>query len=401
MELALKRPSHIVPEYSLTGDLLSYSRCELQYRYYNGSALPPSRPVQLWYGEFIHGMMESAYRRWRAADGALAFPWPYTALDDSGPREPPPVGLESHDIRVLGWPIEQTLAQEGKQARSRHARLAAYRRADRAINLLGPHLFPLISMAEQRVLGTRSLAAGAFEPRSSRYALRGVIDVLGDIDLGAPSGNVILDAVREACPDLDGEFEIILDYKGAHRPETTGDQHWELGAWQVQTYAWLRERQAEAKSVAAGILIYVNELSPSGADVGRIRREINLARTDVVPDEGSADDYQIQAWVPGAQAELSEAYRLRRALRVVPVTPESKSTATAEFDGMVSRIEDSVQREAQTGSIASAWAPSCEDPKTCVACDFLSFCPDPADGADGALTTSGELLSSEDDDGFS
>ncbi|MGK9235787.1 PD-(D/E)XK nuclease family protein [Inquilinus limosus] len=383
MELDVKRVDHIVPEYSLTGDLLSYSRCHLQYRYYNGSSLPPSRPVQLWYGEFIHGMMEAAFRLWSSGNGAPAFPWPYTPIAQDGPRDPPPAGLPAHDIRMIGWPIEQTLSQEGKQARSRHARRAAYRRAERAVNMLGPHLFPLISMAEQRVLGTRALLSHdpAVEPRSSRYALRGVIDVLGDIDLDAPPGNVFRDALRSACPDLDGEFEIIVDYKGAHRP-LRGDEHWNLGAWQVQTYAWLRERQPDAKRVAAGILIYVNELAPSPADVARMRREINAGTTDIRPQEGSRDDYQIQAWTPGTEASLSEEFRLRRALRIIPVTAESTAEATRAFDRLVAEIEDSVRREAELGSIGQAWSPDgLRDRDTCSACDFLSFCPRPADGA--------------------
>lgn len=383
MELDVKRPDHILPDYSLTGDLLSYSRCQLQYRYYNGSALPPSRPVQLWYGEFIHGMMEAAFRLWAEAQGALAFPWPYTPIAEVGPREPPEPGLARHDIRAIGWPIEQTLAQEGKQARSRRARLAAYRRAERAINILGPHLFPLISMAEQRVLGTRALPAHdpATVPRSSRYALRGVIDVLGNLDVQAPLGNAIRDAVRSACPGLAGEFEIIVDYKGAHRPRLQNDSHWHLGEWQVQTYAWLRERQVEAKPVAAGILIYINELAPSSSDIGRIRQETNRGITDVRPTEGSPDDYQLQAWVPGADAQLSEEFRLRRALRVIPVTTESKHEATAAFDRLVAEIEHNVLREATIGHIGQAWAPTCRDRNTCSACDFLSFCPQPAEGA--------------------
>ncbi len=182
MELPIKRPDRLVPEYSLTGDLLSFRRCELQYHYYNGSSLPPSRPVQMWYGEYLHGVLEAAYGIWRTSGGALAFPWPYTDFrDDAEPQRAnaPPPGLAVNDIRAFAWPIEEVLMHQGKRARSRRARWAAYRRAERAVNMLGAHLFPLISDVEQKeVIGTRFLPAsgGPHALRSERYALHGVID---------------------------------------------------------------------------------------------------------------------------------------------------------------------------------------------------------------------------------
>src|SRR5271157_4185039 len=73
MTLTVKHPPYVMPSYSLTGDLLAYLNCGLQYRYHNRGALPPSKPVQLWFGEFIHGVMEASYRQWH--ETPVDFPW--------------------------------------------------------------------------------------------------------------------------------------------------------------------------------------------------------------------------------------------------------------------------------------------------------------------------------------
>ena len=386
MRLEVKRPDRIVPEYSLTGDLLSFKSCEMQYRYYNGSSLPPSRPVQMWYGEFIHGVLETALRLWQA-DG-YAFPWPYTRVEAGTMPAPPDFGLARNDLRVFAWPIEQALKQQGKRARSGAARLAAYNRAWTAINMLGPHLFPLVSSAEEKVIGTRELPPrnGGAAFRSDKYVLTGVIDVLTNIELaGAARGNIISDAVQAVCGQAQGAFEVVVDYKGSHRPDIAGaDNHWELGEWQVQTYAWLRGRQPEATPVAAGILIYLNELAPGSSDIPRLKKQIADGSTDVVPVAGDADDYAIRAWVPGTVVRLSDAFRLRRAIRVVPVDDVSIARATTAFDETVASIEGHVVDEATCGSISRTWLPTSNEPQTCAACDFYPFCSNPARGADRA-----------------
>lgn len=374
MALEVRRETKLVPTYSLTGDLLSFLRCGLQYRYQNGSALPPSRPVQLWFGEFIHGVMEAAYRMWteKAADFQNDWPCNVTDWDD---RKSPDPNRKPFDIGVLGEKIELVLANQGKRPRNRDVRDAAYRRAEVAVNLVGRHLFPLVTLAEEPLRGAR-LIPHANGLRADRYELTGVVDVLSHIKVNeCPADNRFRQALQRTCRDLPDQYEVVVDYKGAHRPNTDSD-YWQQGEWQVQTYAWLRNRRDPPVKVAAGILIYVNELAPGNDDILNLKAGLANGTTDEKPFSAE-EKGRLDRWRPGndTQGLLSLEYRWRRAVRVVPTTPQAVNQATQEFDRVVHSIETLIAHERQHGHIGQVWLPNCGDKATCDACDFRSFCP--------------------------
>lgn len=377
MALEARREARLVPSYSLTGDLLSFLRCGLQYRYQNGSALPPSRPVQLWFGEFIHGVMEGAYRVW--ADGIADFTTPWlcnmTTWDN---RRRPDATRPQHDIGVIGDRVELSLANQGKHPRNRDVREAAYRRADVAVNLIGRHLFPLVTVAEEPLTGAR-LIPDPTGLRADRYELTGVVDVLSHVKVNeCPPDNLFRQALQRGCGELPPEYEVVVDYKGAHRPNHD-ESYWDQGEWQVNTYAWLRNRRDPPVKVAAGILIYVNELSPGTDDILNLKEGLRNRLTDELPTSVE-DQRNLERWRPGHDTQnlLSLEYRWRRAVRVIPATAESIDSATGRFDQIVHSIEALISSEARCGDISRAWKPTCADKATCDACDFHSFCPRPA-----------------------
>lgn len=377
MALEVRRETRLVPSYSLTGDLLSFLRCGLQYRYQNGSALPPSRPVQLWFGEFIHGVMEGAYRLWadKVADFGADWPCNVTTWDN---RKNPDLTRAPHDIAVIGERVELSLANQGKHPRNREVRDAAYRRAEVAVNLVGRHLFPLVTVAEEPLSGARLIPSSA-GLRADRYELTGVVDVLSHVKVNeCPPDNRFRDALQRACRELPSEYEVVVDYKGAHRPNHD-EPYWDQGEWQVNTYAWLRNRRDPPVKVAAGILIYVNELSPGTNDIANLKKGLRDGTTDELPTTAE-DRGRLDRWRPGHDTEnlLSMDYRWRRAVRVIPATTGSIRNATHRFDQIVRDIESLISDEARLGDIGRVWAPSCKDKATCDACDFHSFCPRPA-----------------------
>jgi len=373
MTLSIRPKVYSLPSYSLTGDLLGYLRCGLQYRYHRIGKLPLSRPVQQWFGEFIHGVLEEAFRRYRDSvlKGTPSLPpWSPQALDD---------------IRKL---IKARLGARGLYAWTADLEQLGDDRATTAVQELGPHLFPLIHRAEVRLTGARQLPQ--IQPQlqfrvADRYEMVGVVDVVTHVQLADPNfaKNPIVNALNAGLgSSLPPKFEVIIDYKGMRRSPipTFGarDNIWTQYEWQLQTYGELRRTQPDALTVVAGMLLYLNELHPTRSELERLKDEISSGNTDVRPPPGSADEAAIKNWKTRDKQlpQLSFDYRLARALRIAPITIQSIARALQSFDGVVKDIETCRGREARGARVLQAWDRNPNDEDTCVVCDSRTYCPD-------------------------
>lgn len=259
MELETKRTNLIIPSYSIKEDVLPYLTCRLRYRYHNGGSLPYARPEQFWFGLFVHGALELAYRYWKSET-------------DSGRT----VDWQDRDISKFANDAETSLRNQGVRAPSSRARNSAYGKVTTMVNALGAHLFPLINKVEHRILAARPIPQSETDSGRDTYELRGVLDALAVAravpDIG--DGNLIREYVKKACPNVKMGNELILEYKAAERPKRAS--LWKQDALQVHAYAWLR-KQESGKLPAAGVVIYVNELP----ELDKAVRVIPISRQSV------------------------------------------------------------------------------------------------------------------------
>lgn len=417
MKLSTRSKEYIIPEYSLTGDLLSFLTCNLQYRYQNRGNLPPSMPVQLWFGEFIHGALEEAFARWDKYpdDEKPEFPWDWES--EIQPIEE----LITSRLKVKGLnpPIEYQ-TNYGPKDNIYSARL------ERSINLWGAHLFPLIDDTEVLIKGLRDL--NNENARSDYYSINGVVDVLSSKKVDKESQrinqksfqqtldsyfndmqeNKILDYLsnneefkRLLDTGLD-EYEIIIDYKGMRRPSAPSNEEfsriqslmingdldnseeyskykaWIQHEWQILTYAWLRKNQEDSQKPVIGIIFYLNELVPSNDDLKAIKEDLMSYQTDIPIDSISNKDWElIKNWNEDDELaihrDLSDKFKMDRSIRIINIDDELMMDSLNEFDKVVKDIESSLVKEMNGFSIKEAWKGEAEE-RTCSACDFRTFC---------------------------
>lgn len=395
MPLSVRPDPYVVPSYSLTGDLLAYLRCGLQYRYFNRGSLPPSKPVQLWFGQFIHGVLEEAYRKWQSGREP-DLPWTDAQVQpivDLIIRRLSARGLYFQRYQLLGIAVE---------------------RAFEVINVWGPYLFPLISEAEVRLRGIRPMPTTQTIRQGDSYEVEGIVDVITSVELSAAtSPNPIVGALLSAMANQ--SYEVVVDYKGMRRPsihdaDDPSGGLWQHQEWQILTYAWLRDQQPDARPVKSGILLYLNELVPGVEDMDRLHEEVlgsSSPGTDLPPTSRDLQvlrdwprskrrwQTQLESWtndvgnwwmslnggsgqdfprMPAMPDSLSLEYRLSRCLRTVEVDEETIQESLAEFDGVVARIEESVADESDGERLTEVWDANPRE-ETCTVCDFKTFCP--------------------------
>lgn len=395
MKLPSRSKAYMIPEYSLTGDLLSFLTCNLQYRYQNKGTLPPSKPVQRWFGEFIHGVMEEAFIQW--SQNKTEFPWDWKTdirpIEDLIDLRLQARGLYPHDEELF---FSSTNHEVENLNDHDHKKLASAR-AEKAINIWGKHLFPLIDSSELLIKGIRNMPQyNKNRSRSNYYGINGVVDVLTSMKINKTLEQSNLDTYSNKIIEIlkkdedfkkrikdakdEEDYEIIIDYKGMKRPpievkDPKAEDKWENHKQQILTYSWLRSQQEDAKSIFAGIIFYLNELVPSKEDLLLIQDEM---KNNLIDDETLRkyeNDFRlIENWQEDDKApELSDEFKIERSIRIINIDEEEIAKSLEKFDEVVYKIEESLINEMKGCKIQDAWKAE-SDERTCSACDFRTFC---------------------------
>lgn len=357
----------VIPTYSISSDLLGYRQCSLQYRYTRISQLPPSKPVQMWFGQFIHNVLEHTFKFYKEKN-------------------------ELPDLKELiniCDEVKDKLASRGLYPRNWIIYDLAIKRLNIAISKICKDLFVLMKYSEIKLNSTQKYFESQIYNPSEFYEIVGIIDILSKSKLQLHftdyNENLIKRKILEKftkenipLPVKNSDYEIIVDYKGTYRPpcKTSPDYpdpiSWDDHLLQLNLYKHLREKQPESGIVIAGIIIYINELNPTKSEMKEIKKQLESGLTDVIPhtpsDEKSFDELNPD--------DLSDVFRVNRAIRIEILNDRSKELALRSFEKSIVEIEQKKFDERRVSNIIQCWQPKNPPNKeTCAVCDQGHHCP--------------------------
>lgn len=388
-KISTRSRRYIIPNFSVTGDLIAFNECPLQYRFVNKGALPPSVPVQEWFGDFIHGVMEEAFLVWKneADNGKTTeFPWDFDKVQD--------ISIEiAKRLRGKGLRPYQNIFSEKHKGEINNGKktedFIANRRAFLAVNMWGRYLFPLIEDNEVKLMGIRDMPVGLPIKRADMYNITGIADVITSFNIKkSGTGNRLVEYLKEV-PGIKERIEdeenvqIIIDYKGTMRPEP---EKLEQYIHQISLYMWLQEKNNAAKGsktpIVAGVLLFLNELYPRSDDVPKLDgMEESEFKKKFSPTKIDMDIVRSQELLDNE--ELSEEFRYRRSIEIIPNEPSKIEESLKWADDTVEKHERCVIAELENSDdVLTCWKSSEYEKRRCTACDYKLICPSTRDKAE-------------------
>lgn len=197
--------------YSITADVLSYSRCSIQYNMFTVRKYQPALDVQMHYGTLIHQVLDKAHLHYQ---GIISGASPGSLPSDKD--------IKNYINEVVNSFKTQKIYIVGNIMDHVTEVLTRFNHIE------GPNLYPRVVDTEYKL-----------QADQGQYILHGTVDVL---------------ATSENDPN---KFEI-WDYKGSDLP-STGDPLYQQYQYQMQVYAELYRRRTGIMPARA-ILYFLGSL---------------------------------------------------------------------------------------------------------------------------------------------
>lgn len=221
LKIENNRDSAIKGKYSVTGDILSFQLCPMQYGFFASRGYLPAHVIQIWFGTVIHQVLDKLHMHY------------------FGLLRPETKGMipSDNDVERYFNEVEETLRARGIKAINDDLKQTALRVLKIFNSLEGPTLYPNIIDTECTLQNDQG-----------EFILHGKVDVLKDISVGKGIKNY--------------DLVEIWDYKGSKFPDINkkeGTKKLERYTYQMLTYANLY-RLKKGNYPLKGVLYFLNEL---------------------------------------------------------------------------------------------------------------------------------------------
>lgn len=362
----------VIRDFSISGDLIPYRRCGLQYRHYGVDNLPRSDVSRLWASNFIEAFEKEAYHAWCIKKEL--------GVDRNVSNELS--RIVNRSLRTKGLiPNPISYEDDPNGVSEKLMNLRAYD----VLTFLVNDLFPLIcdnNIAIRYRDSSMNISSKDCDDSEDMHIYNdfvgfSIYDTCGLIRgisiLEAPENNPIRKAFGSDIERITNDSEVLFQICGMNSPLNKTSGRHEVLFEELRALMEMRNRNtiSEGPKVVAGILLFLNELhiSKRMMKAEQIRMydpnvEIDLDDMDAVLE---MEDGNQPSW----------DYRLKKCIKVEYYDQKICSRNLGSIVQLGTEISTNMEQDIMDPSnLISRWEPGQYDEILCSSCDFRYCCPE-------------------------